>query len=66
MTIEQQLQKVIRETNILRDMISLFSTWDDEYIDWVLYNLDKNRDCLVMLQESIYERRKYGHKESRW
>ena len=29
MTIEQQLQKVIHETNILREMISIFSDWND-------------------------------------
>lgn len=53
MTIEQQLQKVIHETNILREMISLFSDWSDIDTDWALYNIDRSREWLVALQESM-------------
>ena len=49
MTIEQQLQKVIHETNILREMISIFSDWNYSDIEWVLYNLDKSIEWLIVL-----------------
>ena len=53
MTIEQQLQKVIHETNILREMISLFSSWNNIDTEWVLYNIDRSVEWLVALQESM-------------
>lgn len=53
MTIEQQLQKVIHETNILREMISLFSGWNNIDTEWVLYNIDRSVEWLVALQESM-------------
>lgn len=58
MTIEQQLQKVIHETNILRDMFCVFSPWDDINTEWVLHNLDQSREWLVVLQESMNEKSK--------
>lgn len=58
MTIEQQLQKVIHETNILREMISLFSGWSDIDTECVLHNLDQSREWLVVLQESMNEKGK--------
>ena len=51
MTIEQQLQTVIHETNILREMISIFSDWNYPDIEWVLHNLDQSIEWLVILQE---------------
>ena len=51
MTIEQQLQTVIHETNILREMISIFSGWDYPDTEWVLYNLDQSIEWLIVLQE---------------
>ena len=56
MTIEQQLQKVIHETNILREMLSIFSNWDDFDIEWSLHNLDCSIEWLVILQESMNEK----------
>lgn len=56
MTIEQQLQKVIHETNILREMLSIFSNWDDFDIEWSLHNLDWSIEWLVILQESMNEK----------
>ena len=56
MTIEQQLQKVIHETNILREMISIFSDWNYSDIEWVLYNLDKSIECLIVLQGVMNEK----------
>ena len=56
MTIEQQLQKVIHETNILREMISIFSDWDDFDIEWSLHNHDRSIEWLVILQESMNEK----------
>lgn len=56
MTIEQQLQKVIHETNILREMISIFSDWSDFDIEWSLYNLDLCIEWLVILQECMNEK----------
>lgn len=56
MSINQQLQKVIHETNILREMITLFSGWSDFDIDWVLHNLDQSIDWLVVLQEALNEK----------
>lgn len=56
MTIEQQLQKVIHETNILREMISIFSDWGDFDIEWSLHNLDQSIEWLVILQESMNEK----------
>lgn len=56
MMIEQQLQKVIHETNILREMISIFSDWDDFDIEWSLHNLDRIIEWLVILQESMNEK----------
>ena len=56
MTIEQQLQKVIHETNILREMISYFSGWDDTDKEWVLHNIDQSIEWLVVLQESMNEK----------
>ena len=56
MTIEQQLQKVIHETNILREMISIFSDWDYSDIEWVLYNLDKSIEWLIVLQGVMNEK----------
>lgn len=56
MTIEQQLQKVIHETNILRDMISIFSDWNYSDIEWVLYNLDKSIEWLIVLQGVMDEK----------
>lgn len=56
MTIEQQLQKVIHETNILREMISIFSDWSDFDIEWSLYNLDRCIEWLVILQECMNEK----------
>lgn len=56
MTIEQQLQKVIHETNILRDMISIFSDWNYSDIEWVLYNLDKSIEWLIVLQGVMNEK----------
>lgn len=56
MMIEQQLQKVIHETNILREMISIFSDWDDFDIEWSLHNLDQSIEWLVILQESMNEK----------
>lgn len=58
MTIEQQLQKVIHETNILREMLSLFSGWNDTDIEWVLHNMDQSIEWLVVLQESMNEKGK--------
>ncbi len=56
MTIEQQLQKVIHETNILREMISIFSDWNYSDIEWVLYNLDKSIEWLIVLQGVMNEK----------
>lgn len=56
MTIEQQLQKVIHETNILKEMISIFPNWDDFDIEWSLHNLDRSIEWLVILQESMNEK----------
>lgn len=56
MTIEQQLQKVIHETNILREMISIFSDWNYSDIEWVLYNLDKSIEWLMVLQGVMNEK----------
>lgn len=56
MTIEEQLQKVIHETNILREMISMFSNWSEFDIEWTLHNLDQSRDWLVVLQEAMNEK----------
>lgn len=56
MTIEEQLQKVIHETNILREMISMFSDWSNVDIEWTLQNLDQIRDWLVVLQEAMNEK----------
>ena len=56
MTINQQLQKVIHETNILREMITLFSGWNDFDIEWTLHNLDQSIDWLVVLQEAMNEK----------
>ena len=56
MTIEQQLQKVIHETNILREMISILSDWNYPDIEWVLYNLDKSIEWLIVLQGVMDEK----------
>ena len=56
MTIEQQLQKVIHETNILREMISIFSDWNYSDIEWVLYNLEKSIEWLIVLQGVMNEK----------
>lgn len=56
MMIEQQLQKVIHETNILREMISIFSDWNYPDIEWVLYNLDKSIEWLIVLQGVMNEK----------
>ena len=56
--IREQLQKVIHETNILREMISIFSEWDDTDIDWTLHNLDKSIEWLIVLQEAMNEKSK--------
>lgn len=56
MTIEQQLQKVIHETNILREMISYFSGWDDVDKEWVSHNVDQSIEWFVVLQESMNEK----------
>ena len=56
MTIEQQLQKVIHETNILREMISILSDWNYSDIEWVLYNLDKSIEWLIVLQGVMNEK----------
>lgn len=56
MMIEQQLQKVIHETNILKEMISIFSDWNDFDIEWSLYNLDRYIEWLVILQECMNEK----------
>ena len=56
MTIEQQLQKVIHETNILREMVSIFSDWNYSDIEWVLYNLDKSIEWLIVLQGVMNEK----------
>ena len=56
MMIEQQLQKVIHETNILREMISIFSDWSDFDIEWSLHNLDLCIEWLVILQECMNEK----------
>ena len=56
MTIEQQLQKVIHETNILRERISIFSDWNYSDIEWVLYNLDKSIEWLIVLQGVMNEK----------
>ena len=56
MSIEQQLQKVIHETNILREMISIFSDWNYSDIEWVLYNLDKSIEWLIVLQGVMNEK----------
>lgn len=56
MMIEQQLQKVIHETNILREMISIFSDWNDFDIEWSLHNLDQSIEWLVILQECMNEK----------
>lgn len=56
MMIEQQLQKVIHETNILREMISIFSDWNYSDIEWVLYNLDKSIEWLIVLQGVMNEK----------
>lgn len=56
MTIEQQLQKVIHETNILREIISIFSDWNYSDIEWVLYNLDKSIEWLIVLQGVMNEK----------
>lgn len=56
MTIEQQLQKAIHETNILREMISIFSDWNYSDIEWVLYNLDKSIEWLIVLQGVMNEK----------
>ena len=56
MTIEQQLQKVIHETNILREMISIFSDWNYSDIERVVYNLDKSIEWLIVLQGVMNEK----------
>lgn len=56
MMIEQQLQKVIHETNILREMISIFSDWNYSDIEWMLYNLDKSIEWLIVLQGVMDEK----------
>ena len=56
MTIEQQLQKVIHETNILREMISIFSDWNYSDIEWVLYNLDTSIEWLIVLHGAMDEK----------
>lgn len=53
MTIEKQLQKAIHETNILREMISLFSGWNNIDTEWAIYNIDVSVERLVALQESM-------------
>lgn len=56
MTIEEQLQKVIHETNILREMITMFSNWSNVDIEWTLQNLEQIIDWLVVLQEAMNEK----------
>lgn len=58
MTIDEQLQKVIHEANILREMISLFSGWNTVDIEWVLHNTDQSIGWFVVLQESMNEKSK--------
>ena len=58
MTIDEQLQKVIHEANIFREMISLFSEWDTVDIEWVLHNTDQSIGWFVILQESMNEKSK--------
>lgn len=59
MMIEQQLQKVIHETNILKETISIFSDWNDFDIEWSLYNLDRYIEWLVILQECMNEKNQH-------
>lgn len=59
MMIEQQLQKVIHETNILREMVSIFPDWNDFDIEWSLYNLDRYIEWLVILQECMNEKNQH-------
>ena len=56
MTIEQQLQTVIHETNILREMIAIFSDWNYPDIEWVLHNLDQSIEWLIVLQGVMNEK----------
>lgn len=56
MTIEQQLQKALHETTILREMISIFSDWSDFDKEWVCQNLDKQIEWLCMLEDSFHEK----------
>ena len=58
MSINQQLQKVIHETNILREMISYFLERDDTDKEWVLHNVDQSIGWFVILQESMNEKSK--------
>lgn len=58
MTIEEQLQKVIHEANLLREMISLFSDWSNVDLEWVLHNTDQSIGWFVILQESMNEKSK--------
>ena len=56
MTIEEQLQTVIHDINILREMFSYFSTWNDVDKEWVLHNTDQSLEWFVILQESMNEK----------
>ena len=56
MTIEEQLQQVIHDINILREMFSYFSPWDDTDKEWVLHNTDQSLGWFVVLQESMDEK----------
>lgn len=58
MTIDEQLQKVIHEANLLREMISLFSDWSNVDLEWVLHNTDQSIGWFVILQESMNEKSK--------
>lgn len=56
MTIEKQLQQVIHDINILREMFSCFSPWGDIDLEWVLHNTDQSLGWFVILQESMNEK----------
>ena len=56
MTIEEQLQQVIHDINILREMFSYFSAWSDVDLEWVLHNIDQSLGWFVILQESMNEK----------
>lgn len=58
MTIEEQLQSVIHDINILREMLTIFSGWSDVDLDWVLHNTDQSLGWFVILQESMNEKSK--------